>query len=289
MDLITTQENAAANLPQLEVEIKFYLGQTAQNIIEVGKRLIQAKALVTHGGWLPWLEQNFQLKQRAAQTFMACAERFGNTQTSAYLNQSQMIEMLSLPNEEETEKFIAEKAAEGKAVADMTIKQLREEITQYKATIENERQAHQQSLFDRAREAQKLSEQVTLAKMELGKCISELPKQANNNPTGNNQYRGQIDTPADSSTSNQFKPKSEAIADLGLTQKQAEHYQLMAKNSDAVHAAMAKAREAGDVVSQSQILNEIKQNKKETRQEERRERKTYTPPTELPTDRKFGS
>ena len=108
MDLITTQENAAANLPQLEVEIKFYLGQTAQNIIEVGKRLIQAKSLVPHGGWLPWLEQNFQLKQRAAQTFMACAERFGKIQINLDFKPTQMIALLSLPDEE-TEKFIAEK------------------------------------------------------------------------------------------------------------------------------------------------------------------------------------
>lgn len=147
-DLITAQETATANLPQLEIEIKFYLGQTAQNIIEVGKRLIQAKSLVQHGHWQQWLNDNFQLKQRSAQTFMACAERFGNTQTSAFLNQSQMIEMLSLPDAEETEKFIAEKAAEGKAVADMTIKQLREEIAGYKATIEQKDKTYQQSLFD---------------------------------------------------------------------------------------------------------------------------------------------
>ena len=43
------------------------------------------------------------------------------------------------------------------------------------------------------REAQELSEQVALAKIELGKRISEIPKATNNNPTGNNQYRGQID------------------------------------------------------------------------------------------------
>lgn len=127
------------------------------------------------------------------------------------------------------------------------------------------------------REAQELSEQVTLAKMELGKQLNEVPKAGNG---GANQYQAQSTT-----VSTKQKPKSETIAELGLTQKQAEHYQLMAKNSDAVHAAMAKARENDDVVSQSQILNEIKQTKKETRQEVRRERKTYTPPTELPADK----
>lgn len=98
--------------------------------IEVGKRLIQAKSLVNHGHWQHWLELNFQLSQNTAGRFMQVAERFSNSATSQNLNRSQMIEMLSLPSAEETEKFITEKAAEGKKVAEMTIKELREEIAQ---------------------------------------------------------------------------------------------------------------------------------------------------------------
>ncbi|MBR0288662.1 MAG: DUF3102 domain-containing protein [Selenomonadaceae bacterium] len=77
-------------------------------MIEVGKRLIKAKSLVAHGEWLNWLEKNFALSHTAAKRFMQCAERFSNSATSHLLNQSQMIEMLSLPSTEETEKFIAE-------------------------------------------------------------------------------------------------------------------------------------------------------------------------------------
>ncbi len=127
------------------------------------------------------------------------------------------------------------------------------------------------------REAQELSEQVALAKIELGKRISEIPK-----ATPNNNKFHEIDSRVEL-----VKPKSETIAELGLTQKQAERFQQMAQNPDAVQAAMTKAREAGDVVSQAQIISEIKQAKKETRQEERRERKAYTPPTELPADIKL--
>ena len=47
-----------------------------------------------------------------AQNFMQCAERYGKTHLNADLNQTQMIALLSLPDEEETEKFIAEKAAD---------------------------------------------------------------------------------------------------------------------------------------------------------------------------------
>ena len=46
-----------------------------------------------------------------------------------------MIALLSLPDAEETEKFIAEKAAEQKNVAEMTIKELREAIAEHKKKI----------------------------------------------------------------------------------------------------------------------------------------------------------
>lgn len=127
------------------MEVKFYLNQTAQNIIEVGKRLTQAKTMLPHGEFGNWLEENFKLSQRTANNFMAVAERFGNSPTSANLNQSQMVEMLALP-EGETEKFIAEKAAEGTPVEDMTIKTLREEVAKWKATAETEK-AKTENLF----------------------------------------------------------------------------------------------------------------------------------------------
>lgn len=115
------------------------------------------------------------------------------------------------------------------------------------------------------REAQELTEQVALAKIELGKRFNDLPKATNG---GANQYGAKSTV-----VSNEQKSKSEVIAELGFTQKQAERFQQMAKNPDVVQAAMTKAREAGDVVSQAQILSEIKQVKraeKESRQEERR-------------------
>ena len=84
--------------------------ETAQNIIEVGKRLIQAKSLVNHGHWQHWLELNFQLTERTAQNFMKCAERFGKTEINFGFSSTQMIALLALPDAEETEKFFAEKA-----------------------------------------------------------------------------------------------------------------------------------------------------------------------------------
>ena len=77
----------------------------------------------------------------------------------------------------------------------------------------------------RAGTRRQLSEQVALAKIELGKRISEIPK-AQGIRTDLQQP---VDTPVE-----KLKPKSETIAELGLTQKQAERFQQMAQNPDAV-------------------------------------------------------
>ena len=105
--------------------------------IEVGKRLIQAKSLVQHGHWQLWLNDNFQLTERTAQRFMQISERFNKNVDVDGFKPSQLTELLALPDAAETEKFLAEKAAEDKNVADMTIKQLREEIADYKAKLDD--------------------------------------------------------------------------------------------------------------------------------------------------------
>lgn len=132
--MTTAVNNLPSDLNQLTVELKFYINQWGQNTIEIGKRLIAAKELVGQGNWLNWLEKNFNLSYRTAKNFMDCAEKFSKLQTSATLNYSQMVAMLVL-SAEDTEKFIAEKTAKGTPVEDMTVKQLRAEVAEYKAEL----------------------------------------------------------------------------------------------------------------------------------------------------------
>lgn len=87
-------------------------------------------------------------------------------------------------------------------------------------------------------DAQITAEQVTFAKIKLGELLNSLPKATKGN--GSNQFQQKN---AEIDTSGEFsKPKAESIAELGITQKQAERLQQMAKNQDAVQLAMAKAR-----------------------------------------------
>lgn len=131
----TKEPTDESTLIQLKTEIKSYISQISQNIIEIGKRLIQAKSLVKHGEWSTWLENNFSLSQNVAGRFMQVAERFSNSATSQNLNQSQMIALLSLPDAKETEKFIEQKALEGNPVENMTVKTIRKEIKQWNSKL----------------------------------------------------------------------------------------------------------------------------------------------------------
>ncbi len=131
-------QNSTPTLAQLEDEIKFHISQISQNIIEIGMRLIQAKSLVKHGEWSNWLETNFSLSQQTARRFMQVAERFSKTRIDTRFNSTQMIALLSLPDAEETEKFIEQKASEGTPVENMTVKTLRKEIKQWKSKSTSE-------------------------------------------------------------------------------------------------------------------------------------------------------
>lgn len=114
----------------LTEEIHCYLVNMGQNAIEIGKRLIVAKDKLPYGEWQNWLEDNFNFSYRTAAQFMQMAERFQKCRQSALFSQSQMAEMLALP-EAETEKFIEKKAAEGTPVEKMKIRTLRAEVKKY--------------------------------------------------------------------------------------------------------------------------------------------------------------
>lgn len=240
------------NLPQLEVEIKFYLGQTAQNIIEVGKRLIQAKSLVQHGDWQAWLNDNFQLAERTARRFMQISERFNKMVDVDHFQPSQLTELLALPDAEETERFIAEKAAEGKAVAEMTIKQLRGEIAEYKKTIEDKDKAYQQSLFDLKEDNKKQLE-------DLNEELAELEQELKDRPTVE---------PED------YQTIKQEIVDVKVALERAKD----AADKQAKDFKNQSDEQAAELEKAKKTITKLK------KAAEHRERKAYTPPTELDAD-----
>lgn len=90
--------------------------------IEIGRRLCEAKDLLGHGEWLPWLEKETEFSDRKAQYYMKAFREYGaaqlgmfgpetNTKTFADLPISKALLLLSIP-ESEREAFAEEVGAE---------------------------------------------------------------------------------------------------------------------------------------------------------------------------------
>ena len=97
--------------------------------IEIGRRLVEAKEMLNHGEWLPWLKRETDFSERSAQNYMKVFNTYGaaqlglfgpetNTQTFADLPISKALALLSLP-ESERESFAEEVGAETLSVRDL--------------------------------------------------------------------------------------------------------------------------------------------------------------------------
>lgn len=91
-------------------------------ILTIGRCLNEAKNMLPHGEWLPWLAEKVGYSEKTAQNFMRLAREFSNPQALADLGATKALKLLALP-QEEREKFI-----EDHNVIDMTTRQLEQAI-----------------------------------------------------------------------------------------------------------------------------------------------------------------
>jgi len=130
---------------QLAAEINFIKEQTARQVlsasIEIGNRLEEAKALVDHGQWETWLEENVSYSQSTAQNLMRIAREYGSTQMDitgrtpadvfAQLTYSQAVALFALPEPDRAE-FV-----ETADVTQMSSRALQQAIAEEKALRES--------------------------------------------------------------------------------------------------------------------------------------------------------
>lgn len=118
------------NLEIIEGEIHFYKRQAGASIIEIGKRLNEAKAQLGHGEWLPWLQEKVGFSERSARDFMRLAREYSKSAEIADLGAAKALALLALPASERNE-FTSEKHTVNgveKTVSDMTAKELKQAI-----------------------------------------------------------------------------------------------------------------------------------------------------------------
>jgi len=133
-------------------------------VLTIGRGLIEAKAMLSHGEWLPWLNEQIGYSERQAQRFMQLAREWTNPTTLSDLGASKALALLALP-ESERDAFLAEghviNGAE-KSVPDMSVRELEQAIKERDAA----RLAREQAETDRALAEQardKLSQEIQLA------------------------------------------------------------------------------------------------------------------------------
>lgn len=106
--------------------------QAARAFIDIGKGLIEAKELLPHGEWLPWLHDRVQFTPRHAQNFMQLAKEYANTKSISHLDMTKAKLVLELPAQER-EEFITTPHVVGgaeKMPAEMTTREMKQVINE---------------------------------------------------------------------------------------------------------------------------------------------------------------
>ena len=110
--VLDRQVSAAVNgdtrdIETITAEILQLKEDAGNAILGIGQRLIEAKAMLSHGEWLPWLTERVEFSERAAQRLMKLAREWSNPTVLSDLGATKALTLLALPPEER-EQFMAE-------------------------------------------------------------------------------------------------------------------------------------------------------------------------------------
>ena len=193
-----TNEEKLARLATEINTIKVQVQQVVQNgTLEIGQRLVQAKAAVPHGCWGQWLKEKVDYSERTAQMLIATYERFGNGQQKlfgkvadpelvAQLNRSQMFALMSIKNEDDCVAFMEEHKEELPDMSKRELEQAIKERDQAKKDLEAWR-TQCDNLTDTANKAtqraEKLKAELAQLKADTAAGSDELDKLKAENET----------------------------------------------------------------------------------------------------------
>ena len=126
-------------------EIRMYV-DTGRRIsllcgIEIGRRLVEAKEMLNHGEWLPWLERETEFSDRSAARYMKLFDEYGASQQGLFgpetnspalsnLPISKALALLSVPESDRID-FAEEVDAEH-----ISVRELEEKIREREAQVE---------------------------------------------------------------------------------------------------------------------------------------------------------
>lgn len=106
-------------------EIKALMKRTAQDIIEIGEKLIEVKERLGHGHFGTWLEGEFDWKERTARNFMAVAEQFKSANFADLDFAPSALYLLAAPSTPpEARQEAIERAEQGETITHRTAQEI---------------------------------------------------------------------------------------------------------------------------------------------------------------------
>ncbi len=169
------EQPAARDIETITGEILDAKRAGGEAILTIGQRLAEAKAMLDHGEWLPWLTERVEFSERSAQNFMRLAREWSNPQTLADLGASKALTLLALPEEERDEFISSVHVVDGeeKTAAEMSSRELAQAIRDRDAArLDAERAAAEQRTAELARD--EIARQMQVVNESLAESARQL-------------------------------------------------------------------------------------------------------------------
>ena len=145
----TTGRTAATIAAEIRMLDRQAAGICMSYIIEIGRRLVEAKSMVEDGKWLEYIKNELHYEKSTAQNYMRLYERYGTGQQSMFgtfaetetfrrLTYTKALALLQVPDEE------LEEFAENNDIENMSTRELQQAIRERDAAISAKEQADAQ-------------------------------------------------------------------------------------------------------------------------------------------------
>ena len=155
MQSVNTGNNEIATIEALAQEARALRLSIDINMWQLAKVFAQAKAMIPHGEWQKWLQDNADVSVRTAEDMIASYRRFGGKPEFEKLGRAKIFRLLPLPEDME-ERFMSENDVENMSSRELqeAVRQAREEAREEaEREIQAEREARMEA-EERAREAE---------------------------------------------------------------------------------------------------------------------------------------
>lgn len=219
-----------------------------QAVIEIGRRLEEAKEMVQQGEWLGYLQNVLNFKPSTAQNYMRIAREFGDGQVAldgmsasdlfGDLGYSQLVPLLGLAEDDRKQ------LAEENDLPEMSSREIKKLVEDYKAAQRAEQHAQ-----TKAAEAQETAEKAAAAagKAEAAAENERAAREAAD--AKNRELEGRVESLMQQLKEKPIEATAEIVPDEELLERARE--QVRAETEDAVRAAQERAEAANAALEQA--------------------------------------